>query len=120
MTIGAGTAEGDTSFTCSGTLTKGINRQRDVEATATTLEQLPVGIFEETRLINDLYVYFDGYQNDLPYACIPEMNPGHYNSNSFASGILRRAQAPLPQFPTRGVTVPGWPTPVPPERFDRR
>ena len=32
MTIGAGTAEGDTSATCSGTLTKGINRNRDVDA----------------------------------------------------------------------------------------
>ena len=91
MTIGAGTAEGDTSATCSGTLTKGINRERDVDANPIRLEKLPLHAFDEIRLINDLYVYFAGYKDDLPYACVPEMNPGKYNSNSFVSGILRRA-----------------------------
>jgi hypothetical protein len=118
MTIGAGTAEGDTSATCSGTLTKGINRDKDVAATPLVLEKLPLHAFEEIRLINDLYVYFGGYTDDLPYACVPEKNPGMYNSNSFASGILRRAAAPLPSFPLRGVTAPGWATPVPPHKFD--
>jgi hypothetical protein len=118
MTIGAGTAQGDSSIFCTGALTKGINRNRDVAEQPVNFEQLPVGPLEETRLINDLYVYFDNYRNDLPYACVPEMNPGQYNSNSFASGLLRKARAPLPLFPTRGTIPPGWATPVPPEKFD--
>ena len=118
MTIGAGTAEGDTSVTCSGTLTKGINRQRDVDVEPIRLEKLPLHALEEIRLINDLYVYFAGYKDDLAYACVPEMNPGKYNSNSFVNGILRRAGAPLPLFPLRGNTAPGWGTPVPSHKFD--
>jgi hypothetical protein len=118
MTIGAGTAEGDTSATCSGTLTKGINRARDVHTAPTNLEKLPLNASDELRVINDLYVYFAGYNDDLPYACVPELNPGKYNSNSFASGILRRAGAPLPLFQTRGTTVPGWATPVPATKFE--
>ena len=118
MTIGAGTAEGDTSAACSGTLTKGINRERDVDTPPTNLEKLPLIAFDELRVINDLYVYFAGYKDDLPYACVPELNPGKYNSNSFASGILRRANTPLPLFPIRGNTVPGWATPVPATKFE--
>ncbi len=118
MTFGAGTASGDSSFTCTGTLTKGINREKDVNASPRNLEQLPVDILTELRLINDLYVAFDAYGDDLPYACVPERHEGHYNSNSFASGLLRRVQAPLPLFPLRGTTVPGWAVPVPPHKFD--
>jgi hypothetical protein len=118
MTIGAGTAEGDTSLFCLGALTKGINRDKDVSARPVNLELLPVGPLEEVRLINDLYVYFGNYKNDLPYACVPEMHPGKYNSNSFASGLLRKARAPLPLFPTRGSIPPGWATPVPADKFN--
>lgn len=118
MTIGAGTAEGDTSFFCIGALTKGINREKDVTARPVNFEALPVGPLEEVRLINDLYVYFGNYKNDLPYACVPEMHPGKYNSNSFAHGLLRKTGAPLPVFPTRGMIPPGWSVPVPPEKFN--
>ena len=118
MTIGAGTADGDSSLLCSGTLTKGINRLRDVALSPVHFEQLAVGVFEETRIINDLYVYFGNYRDDLPYTCLPETNPGAYNSNSFISGLLRKADAPLPIFPIRGVTAPGWPTPVPARYFE--
>lgn len=118
MTIGAGTAEGDSNLFCLGALTKGINRENDVAVRPVNLEQLPVGALEEVRLINDLYVFFGNYKNDLPYACVPEMHPGKYNSNSFASGLLRKARAPLPLFPTRSRIAPGWATPVPPEKFD--
>jgi hypothetical protein len=120
LTMGAGTGTGDTSASCAGTLTKGINRERDVTARPTNLEPLPVDFLTEMRLINDLFVAFDGYQNDLPYACFPEANPGHFNSNSFTSGLLRKVEAPLPAFPLRGVWVPGWPVPVPPDRFNPR
>lgn len=116
--IGAGTADGDTSFTCTGTLTKGINRGNDVTVPPVNFERLPIGALDEIRLINDLVVYFNNYLNDLPYACVPEMNPGKYNSNSFASGLLRRAGSPLPLFPIRGSFAPGWPTPVPSWKFD--
>lgn len=52
MTFGAGTASGDSSFTCTGTLTKGINREKDVNASPRNLEQLPVDILTELRLID--------------------------------------------------------------------
>jgi hypothetical protein len=118
MTIGAGTAEGDSSISCLGALTKGINRTRDVSERPVNLEQLPVSPLEEVRLINDFYVYFQNYKNDLPYACIPEMHPDKYNSNSFTRGLLRKAGAPLPLFPTRNLIPPGWSKPVPLEKFD--
>lgn len=120
FTIGAGTGNGDTSIFCTGTLTKGINRPSDVEIRPVQLEALPVDALEEIRLINDFKVYFDNYPDDLPYACVPETNPGRYNSNSFASGLLLKARAPLPMFPLRGTIAPGWPTPVPAAKFDRQ
>lgn len=118
MTMGAGTADGDSSLLCMGALTKGINRANDVDVKPVNLEQLPVLQFDETRIINDLYTFFGNYKNDLEYACLPEKNPGKYNSNSFASGLLRRAGTPLPIFPTRGNTAPGWATPVPAIKFN--
>jgi hypothetical protein len=118
MTMGAGTADGDSNLFCIGALTKGINRTNDVAVRPVNLEQLAIGQFDETPFINALYTYFGNYKNDLPYACVPETNPGKYNSNSFASGLLRRAGAPLPVFPTRGNTAPGWATPVPAIKFN--
>jgi hypothetical protein len=120
MTIGAGTADGDTSIFCTGTLIKGINRDKDVTVPPIKLEKLPVGTLDEIRLTNDLIAYYNNYQDDLPYACVPEANVGKYNSNSFASGLLLRSGAPLPLFPIRGTLAPGWSTPVPPWKFDRQ
>ncbi|MFM8532791.1 MAG: hypothetical protein ACKOEC_04285 [Acidimicrobiia bacterium] len=120
FTIGAGTADGDTSIFCTGTLTKGINRPTDVAIAPVQLELLPVSAMDEIRLINDFKVYVDNYRNDLPYACVPETNPGGYNSNSFVSGLLLKAGAPLPVFPIRGTVAPGWAKPVPGSRFDPR
>jgi hypothetical protein len=117
-TMGAGTADGDSNVLCTGALTKGINRTNDVGVKPVNLEQLAVSQFDETRVIKDLYVYFGNYKNDLPYACLPEKNPAKYNSNSFASGLLRRAAVPLPSFPIRGNTAPGWATPVPAIKFN--
>lgn len=118
VTMGAGTAEGDSNALCLGALTKGINRSNDVGVRPVNLEQLPISQFDETRFISALYTFFVNYKNDLEYACLPEKNPGKFNSNSFASGLLRRAGAPLPVFPTRGNTAPGWATPVPAFKFD--
>ena len=118
MTLGAGIGNDDTSVLCIGTLTKGINRENDVTVPPVNFERLPIGALDEIRLINDLVVYFNNYLNDLPYACVPEINKGKYNSNSFASGLLRRAGAPLPLLPIRGSFAPGWPTPVPSWKFD--
>lgn len=117
MTVGAGTAEGDTSLSCTGVLTKGLNRDRDVNAPPVVLEELPLDALEETRLINDIFVRVDAYKDHLPYACFPELNPGKYNSNSFTSGLLLSLDAPLPIFPLRGITAPGWATPVPANWF---
>lgn len=120
MTYGAGTADGDSSWTCMGTLTKGINRANDWEVTPVQLEPLPLSSSEEVRLINDLFEFFGNYLNDLPYACVPEMFPDNYNSNSFARGLLEKVGAPLPAFPNLGFVPPGWSKPVPSPKFDPR
>jgi alpha-tubulin suppressor-like RCC1 family protein len=120
FTIGAGTGTGDTLTLCIGsaTLTKGINRDRDVNAAPVNLEPMPISLLEEIRLVNDLIAHFNGYKNDLAYACYPEENPGKYNSNSFTSGLLLKAGAPMPEFVWRGWTAPGFGIPVPPTKFD--
>jgi hypothetical protein len=68
------------------------------------LEQLPLSALEEIRLINDLIAHFNNYDDDLPYACVPEMNPAHYNSSSFARGLLDKAMAHCPCSPC-GATL---------------
>jgi hypothetical protein len=118
LTLGAGTAEGDSSISCSGVLTKGLNRPNDVTKPPVELEKLAVGPIAEDGLIAALLSHHGNYPNDLPYACLPELNPGMYNSNSYAHGLLLKSGAPIPRFPYRGVIVPGWPIPVPSYKFD--
>jgi outer membrane protein assembly factor BamB len=118
LTLGAGTPEGDSSLSCSGVLTKGLNRFNDVTTAPVELEKLAVGPSTEDALITALLSSHNNYLDDLPYACLPELNPGMYNSNSYAHGLLLKAGGPIPRFPYRGIFVPGWPTPVPPYKFD--
>ena len=118
FTLGAGTAAGDTSLLCSGTLSKGVDREHDVADLPLNLERLPIHGLLENGLITALIDHYQNYPDDLPYACFPEIFPGTYNSNSFASGLLISVGAPLPLFPIRGTTLPGWPTPVPRSKFN--
>jgi hypothetical protein len=54
MTIGAGTADGDTAFLCSGTLTAGVNRNRDVLEAPSFLYRFAVSTVSEDQVITAL------------------------------------------------------------------
>jgi hypothetical protein len=116
MTLGAGTGPDDTSLGCSGTLTKGKNRDRDVLEKPATLDQYPIDLRREADAIWSLIDAYSHYRNNLPYACFPESNPGFYNSNSFVRGLQDAAGFPMPR-PRPGLIAPGWLTPVPRQFF---
>ncbi len=117
MTFGAGTGPNDTSAACSGTLTKGKNRDRDVLEQPASLDRYPVarGAAEDTA-IWALVEGFSHYRDHLPYACFPESNPGFYNSNSFARGLQDAAGLTAPLLGPN-IVAPGWFTPVPRQYF---
>jgi hypothetical protein len=58
------------------------------------------------------------YQNNLDYS-VPTnfsgaMAPGHFNSNSFVSGVLQSAGATPPSINTGGqFQLPGYQNPIP-------
>ncbi len=116
MTFGAGTGPDDTHLGCSGTLTKGKNRDRDVVEDPASLDQYPVLRSRENAVIRSLIEAFNRYADDLPYACFPENNPGYYNSNSFARGLQDVVGLPIPP-PRPNLVAPGWFTPVPARYF---
>jgi hypothetical protein len=117
MTLGAGPGPNDTSITCSGTLTKGRNRDRDVLERPSSLHAYPISKGPaEDAVIRTLFERFSFYEDNLPYACFPESNPGHFNSNSFARGL--QDAAGLRSTPLRpDLAAPGWFTPVPSKYF---
>ena len=116
MTLGAGTGPDDTHLGCSGTLTKGKNRNRDVIEAASSLDQYPVSRSHESEVIWSLIEAFNRYADNLPYACFPESNPGSYNSNSFARGLQDVVGLPTPSA-RPNLVAPGWFTPVPARYF---
>ena len=119
FTIGAGSDSSDTSYLCSGTLVSDRNRPADYSTPPwDPLEPLPYPPTIEDNLIASLIHADERYADDLPYACRPETNPGFYNSNSYAHGLLNAVGLPGPRFPERApMIVPGWPTPVPKSKF---
>ena len=119
FTIGAGSDSTDTNATCGGTLKSALNRTNDVGTPPwDPLEQLPYPPGIEDAMIRSLLDRNAAYPNDLPYACRPEQNPGFYNSNSFAHGLLIAAGLPAPRLPSRIPSlVPGWLRPVPRAKF---
>jgi hypothetical protein len=116
MSFGAGTGADDTNLGCSGTLTKGKNRDRDVIEKPSSLDRYPVLRRNENNVIWSLIDAFNKYANNLPYACFPERNPGYYNSNSFARGLQDAVGLPIPA-PRPNLVAPGWFTPVPARYF---
>jgi alpha-tubulin suppressor-like RCC1 family protein len=112
LTLGAGTAAGDTATSCEGTLTKGVNRDRDVNAFSVVFDKLPVDVRDEDTVIQALLDRFNSYADSRPYHCFPEDNPGKFNSNSFAHGLLHAAAVPHEERPPLEPT-PGWPTLLP-------
>ena len=116
MTLGAGVGPDDTNVGCSGTLTKGKNRDRDVIEKPATLDPYPIDPRREAEVIWSFVEAFNRYGNNFPYACFPESNPGFYNSNSFASGLQDVVGLPIPS-PRPNLIAPGWFTPVPARYF---
>ncbi len=119
FTIGAGAAGGDSSLGCDGTLYSDVNRENDYSvAPWDPLESLPYTYSSEVAVIETILAHDAAYGDDLPYACRPEQNPGFYNSNSYAHGLIEPAHLPPPGLPARIPTLfPGWLTPVPATKF---
>lgn len=119
FTLGAGSDSTDTTLLCSGTLVSDINRTNDyLVPPRDALETLAYPYSLEDPLIQSLLDRQRAYKNDLPYACRPEENPGYFNSNSFAHGLLNAVGLPKPRFPSRFPSlVLGWLSPVPVSKF---
>jgi hypothetical protein len=122
FTIGAGPPGSDTG-SCSGLLTKGYNRERDRDEAPSSFTPLSLAITtpggllvlrSEDVVIEAIRDAFANYDDDLPYACFPESNPGFFNSNSFLSGLLDAVSVPKPWIK---LYAPGWVTPVPLPKF---
>lgn len=119
FTLGAGSNSTDTTLSCMGTLVSGINRTNDYLVPPwDSLEKLAYPHSIEDALIQSLLDTRAAYKNDLPYACRPEANPGYFNSNSFARGLLDAVGLPTPRLPARfpGLVL-GWLSPVPLSKF---
>lgn len=118
FTIGAGTESGDSSVLCTGMLTKGFNRPKDVtEPPTSPLRELPVDPQLEPIIINSLLARVAGYNNQLAYHCFPEEHPGFYNSNSFTHGLLHAAGVEHDETAPSRRSIPGWLTPVQVDAF---
>lgn len=104
---------------CSGTLVSGVNRGSDLTIPPQDpLELLAYPLVAEDSIIEELLARDTAYDDDLPYACFPENDPGYYNSNSFAAGLLTAAGLPAPRFANRVPALfPGVRRPVPMFRF---
>ena len=119
FTLGAGSDSTDTNLDCAGTLVSGVNRTNDYLVPPwDALEKLAHSHSREDALIQSLLNKQAAYQNDLPYACRPEANPGFFNSNSFARGLLKAVGLPEPRLPSRfpGLFL-GWLSPLPLSKF---
>jgi len=119
FTLGAGSDTVDTNLRCAGTLVGDLNRHADyLTPPWDALEKLAYPLSVENSLIEALVSKAAAYPDDLPYACRPEQNPGYYNSNSLAHGLLNAVGLPKPRLPERLPTLfPGWLTPVPRSKF---
>jgi hypothetical protein len=93
-TIGAGSTDG-----CDGTLVSALNRLADWSLPGFKVEKLRYGPEMEDTIIARFFQRDEAYADNLPYACFPANNPGEYNSNSFAIGLIRASDTPVPGFP---------------------
>ena len=125
FTLGAGLHDGsDAALNCGGgNLTKGINREGDIDKPVKALRKLPVAHVSEGATIFSLLMHFNGYANDVPYWCTPgdpDSTTGlAYNSNSFAHGLLHAAGVSHPEREPRWP-APGWSLPLPSKYFRTR
>jgi RHS repeat-associated protein len=106
-------------------LVSAINYYGDAIANATFTQTVPTPSgMTDCEFIQNLIFAGARYDSKLPYS-IPEigvipfvrdgyMPKGSYNSNSYVSGVLRRAGAALPGLNTRGrFQAPGYLNPIP-------
>jgi hypothetical protein len=113
-TIGAGPVPSG----CSGPMVSEINRDRDVNAFATSLELLQYPPILEDVAIERLFALDANYPDNLTYECRPDEGTEEYNSNSYVAGLLKAANIPHPSFPYRySLIYPGWTKPVPANYF---
>ena len=116
FTLGAGTAEGDTSASCTGVLINGRNRPADVDLLNKRASmELPIAksFLVEGAAIVQLLSAHGRYTNNVPYFCFPETVGAAYNSNSYAHGLLHAAGVPHSERAPGWRPTPGWKTPVP-------
>lgn len=116
-TLGAGSSLG---ASCSGFLLAEPNRDRDVNARVEDLEEVRTTLSEDdliAGLLQAMTNYGARYLVDpLPYSCLPSPSPDPtYNSNGFATGLLRSVGAADPGF--IGWEYPGSGKPVPAAEF---
>jgi hypothetical protein len=103
---------------CSGFLESNFNRERDVAALTLDLERLAYSSLRENQLIEQLLNLDAQYDDNLLYECFPDPGTEEYNSNSYASGLLKAAKVPEPRFPVKQSDwYPGWLKPVPEDAF---
>lgn len=69
----------------------------------------PDGV-SDTRWIDSLIDAANSYKGDARYGIAPAANNDAYNSNSFVSGVIRKAGGVPPQLP---VKAPGYEKPLP-------
>ena len=98
-------------------LVSGVNRPRDVSEPDTARIKLNLGCESEDSAIARLFKLAANYNNNkVPYTLIPN-TPGHYNSNSFVSGLLGAAGIPAPDLGPVAPYTPGYEYPVPASNF---
>lgn len=123
LTLGAASS-GFPLDPCGGNLVSNLNRSSDNDrSNALFIEKLAYMTADEDLFIAQLRSREEAYGDDYPYACNPENTPGHYNSNSFAMGLLKVVGLPNPQTPFRAPPAyiqsvyPGLLTPLPASAF---
>ena len=88
----------------------GVNRPTDVELSDKISVKVDLGGRDENKVISALFATTAAYKNDKPYDLNPKASSGGYNSNSFASGLMR-AVGLVP--PTLRINTPGYTKPLP-------
>jgi hypothetical protein len=106
-------------------LVSAINYHGDAIGNATFTQTVPTPSgMTDCEFIQNLIAAAARYDSKLPYGTpdiglIPFTRDGHmprgsYNSNSYVSGVLRRAGSPLPGLNTGGrFQAPGYLNPIP-------
>jgi len=96
-----------------------LNRPRDIQLWRNLFSArvAPLGGASEDDFIGQLIAADARYPDNLPYAWFPTRHGRHYNSNGYASGILRFVTGSMPPRPPG---TPGFRHPVPEHIFGKR